>query len=105
MLALRRRTAPRISGRIRNGCRSGCGGPSMKARLLAMSWLTLLSSGVSAADFTDEAQVIAATPIYATVNEPTRDCWSETGTSNGYAETAPPTRSYAGAALGGVTGG
>jgi uncharacterized protein YcfJ len=62
----------------------------------------LLASGVQAADFTDEAQVIAATPIYATVNEPSRDCWNETSEAYRYPEQR---RSYAGAALGGITGG
>ena len=77
----------------------------MKTPLLAAAALTLLSTGVRAVDFTDEAQVIAATPIYATVNEPSQDCWNESSTAYAYPNPDRQPRSYAGAVVGGVAGG
>jgi len=52
-----------------------------------------------AADFTETAQVISATPIYRQVNEPRQECWSESAATG-----ATPERSYGGAIIGGVAG-
>ncbi len=53
------------------------------------------------ARFTDRAQVISSTPIYQQVNEPRRECWTETVD----AEYREERRSYGGAIVGGVVGG
>jgi len=50
--------------------------------------------------FTDTAEVIATVPVYGSINEPRRQCWTETVTT--YQE-AP--RSYGGTVLGTLTGG
>jgi uncharacterized protein YcfJ len=42
----------------------------------AIGLLVTTTNGL-ASDLTDEAEVVAATPIYETVNEPTRECWNE----------------------------
>jgi len=68
-------------------------------------WLVYmaLTGGVpavaQAADFTDTAQVLSATPIYRQVAEPRQECWTETAAPSGAQE-----RSYGGAVLGGVAG-
>ena len=50
--------------------------------------------------FSDHAQVLSSTPIYQQVNEPRRECWTETvGT-----EYRSEPRSYGGALIGGVVG-
>ena len=57
--------------------------------LLAASGLAQASNGRTARDsdgFTTRAQVLASTPVYDSVNEPRRECWTE---SDGY-----ETRSY-----------
>jgi len=56
-------------------------------------------AAAQAADFTDIAQVISATPIYRQVAEPRQECWTETATTSGAKE-----RSYGGAVIGGVAG-
>ena len=51
--------------------------------------------------FNDRARVLSSTPIYQQVNEPRRECWTETvGT-----EYRREPRSYGGALIGGVVGG
>lgn len=56
-------------------------------------------SPVYAADFIDNARVISSTPIYERVNEPRRECWTET------VQSAPKERSMGGAVVGGIAGG
>lgn len=52
--------------------------------------------------FRDRARVISTTPVYETVNEPKRTCWTET---LGHREFMREDKSYGGAILGGVVGG
>ncbi len=78
----------------------------MYRNILLATLIAVGSMSARAFDFIDEAQVVAATPIYETVNQPTQDCWNDTGapvTTTTYVD-APP-RSYGGAAIGGVAGG
>ncbi len=70
----------------------------MKKSLLALSLISLYG-GAYAADFTDTARVISSTPVYERVNEPKRECWTET------VQVAPKERSIGGAIIGGVAGG
>ncbi len=49
----------------------------------------------------DHARVLSSTPIYRQVNEPRRECWTETVSS----EYRREPRSYGGALIGGVVGG
>lgn len=70
----------------------------MKKTMLALS-VASLSGSAYAADFTDTARVISATPIYETVSEPKRECWTET------VQVAPKERSIGGAVVGGIAGG
>lgn len=67
---------------------------------LALIGLATLSTSGMAASFQDRAEVISSTPIYESVNDPRRECWSE---QVGY-ET-PRQREYGGAVLGGLVGG
>jgi uncharacterized protein YcfJ len=83
---------------------------TMRNAIAAAVVSTAFSFTAWAADFTDEAEVIAATPIYQTINEPTSDCWNETlyperseRSMTRYPERSG--RSYAGAAVGGIAGG
>ena len=85
----------------------------MKARTLNTTLVAALLAASSAAQaghgrgdgdgFTARALVIASTPVYETINEPRRECWTET---TGY-----ETRSYrdsnntGGAVLGAIAGG
>jgi len=73
----------------------------MHKPFLAAVLLSALGPTAWAFDYTDEAEVIAATPIYETINEPTRECWNEPVPVRSKAGS----RSYAGAAVGGVAGG
>lgn len=75
----------------------------MRKRTLIAAALVLTNIGAVAAELTDEAEVIAATPIYETVNQPERDCWTESATPQQPYE--PRSRSYVGATVGAVTGG
>ncbi len=70
----------------------------MKKSLLALTIASLFGS-VQAADFVDNARVISSTPIYDRVNEPRRECWTET------VQVAPQERSMTGTVVGGVAGG
>ncbi len=72
----------------------------MKKTVLLLS-LASLYTGAHAADFTDTARVISSTPIYERVNQPRRECWTET--VQGAA--TPSDRSYGGAIVGGIAGG
>lgn len=70
----------------------------MKKSMIALSVASLFGSAY-AADLTDTARVISATPIYETVSEPKRECWTET------VQVAPKERSMGGAIVGGIAGG
>jgi uncharacterized protein YcfJ len=74
------------------------GAMKMKKSVLVMSLLSLFGTAY-AADFTDTARVISATPVYERVNEPKRECWTES------VQVAPKERSIGGAVLGGIAGG
>lgn len=70
----------------------------MKKSLVLLSVLSLYGNA-QAADFTDSARVVSSSPIYERVNEPRRECWTET------VQVAPKERSLGGAVIGGVAGG
>ncbi len=71
----------------------------VSAMLLATtSTVALADSGMS---FTDRAQVVSSTPIYQQVNEPHRECWTETVGG----ESRSGDHSYGGAIVGGLIGG
>lgn len=72
----------------------------MKTRIL-VSALLAVAAGAQAADFTDTAQVISATPIYESINEPREECWTETVYDQ---PRHRGERSVAGPLLGGVAG-
>lgn len=67
--------------------------------LIYMTLTGAVPAVAQAADFTDTAQVLSATPIYRQVPESKQDCWTET-----VAPSTPQERSYGGAVLGGVAG-
>lgn len=74
------------------------------AALLAVSGAAQAGHGRDDADgFTTRAKVLASTPVYDTINEPSRECWTET--------VGQETRSYregsntGGAILGAIAGG
>ncbi|MHB1174241.1 MAG: glycine zipper 2TM domain-containing protein [Sulfuriferula sp.] len=52
-------------------------------------------------NFTDRAQVVSSTPVYQQINEPHRECWTETVGG----EYRNENRSYGGAIVGGLIGG
>ncbi len=70
----------------------------MKKSLLALGVFSIAGQ-VYAADLIDTARVVSSTPIYERVNEPRRECSTET------IQNAPKERSMGGAVLGGITGG
>lgn len=70
----------------------------MKKKLLLAS-LFVLFNQVYAADFTDIARVISSVPIYERVNEPHRECSTDT------VQYAPQERSIGGSLIGGIAGG
>lgn len=82
------------------------------ARLITAMTLMLTTAGAAWAGpryapdrdgpFLDRAQVLSSTPIYESINEPRRECWTEE--VPGYYERASE-RSYSGAVLGGIVGG
>lgn len=78
--------------------------PIVRITVLPLLWLSLQAG---AADFTDMAEVISVTPLKEFVNEPRRECWTETVTE--YRETTQyqsnDRYSGAGAVIGGITGG
>lgn len=71
----------------------------MKSKLTVGVALALTAAGAGAADFTDTAQVISATPILERVTEPRQECATDT-----VAAPQPKERSVAAPILGGVTG-
>lgn len=70
----------------------------MKMNLLVLSIVSLYGTAY-AADFTDTAKVISSTPIYERVNEPRRECSTET------VQGTPKERTMGGAIVGGIAGG
>jgi uncharacterized protein YcfJ len=70
----------------------------MKKSLLVLSIFSVYGLA-NAADFVDTARVVSSTPIYERVNEPRRECWTES------VQSAPRERSMTGAVVGGVAGG
>ena len=72
----------------------------MNKRFAVPLFLAASSAPGYAYDYTDTAEVVAAVPIYQTVNEPRQQCWTESVTY--YEETR---RSNGGAVIGGITGG
>lgn len=70
----------------------------MKQSLLLLSTISLCANAY-AADYTDTAQVVSSTPIYERVNEPRRECSTET------VQVAAKEHSMTGAIVGGVAGG
>lgn len=69
----------------------------MKKSLTTLSLIALFGP-VYAADFFDTARVISSTPIYERVNQPRRECNTDT------VQSAPKDRSIGGSILGGVAG-
>lgn len=66
----------------------------------ALSLALFSASGlIQAADFVDDARVVASRPVYERVSEPRQECWTET------AAAPAPQRSMGGALVGGVVGG
>ena len=72
----------------------------MKIRFTAPLLLATFAAPAFATDYTDEAEVISAVPMYQTVNEPSQQCWTESATT--YEQ---PHRSGGGAIIGAITGG
>lgn len=68
----------------------------MNTKLMLAAALSLGSGGLIAADYTDNAQVISATPIFERVSEPRQECTPE--------RAAPQDRSLVGPIVGGVAG-
>ena len=71
----------------------------MKIKIAAPLLLSALAVPAFATDYMDSAPVVSSVPVYQTVAEPQRQCWTESVTS--YEER----RSPGGVILGGLTGG
>jgi uncharacterized protein YcfJ len=81
----------------------------MKFRPIVIALATVLGLGAASAQadyrssFPDKARVISSTPVYDRINEPRRECWTETA---GYDEQVFRSRNdNGGAILGAITGG
>ena len=81
----------------------------MKTKPLIISLAAVLSLGAVSAqadyrpDFSDKARVISSTPVFDRVNEPRKECWTETV---GYEQQAYRSRNdNGGAIIGAITGG
>jgi len=57
-----------------------------------------------ATDFTDQAPVVATTPIYERVNAPKQECWNESVTTQGQSSGGSPLGAIVGGIAGGVIG-
>jgi len=68
----------------------------------ALMLALIFSASAQAAGFQDTAWVVASTPVYESVNQPRRECWSE---QVGHDSVGSRDRSYGGAVLGGLVGG
>lgn len=77
----------------------------IKLNLTALALLAVanLARADDGASFTDRAQVLSATPVYQQINEPRRECWTETVGS--YNNGGSAEHGYGGAILGGLVGG
>jgi uncharacterized protein YcfJ len=73
------------------------GGFNMNTKLMLAVALASGSGGVTAADYTDNAQVVSATPIFERVSEPRQECTTDRAA-------APQERSLVGPIVGGVAG-
>lgn len=76
---------------------------TLSAIALALIATTELAWADDGASFTDRAEVISSTPVYQQVNEPRRECWTET--VGGYSNGDGQPRGYGGAIVGGLVGG
>ena len=82
----------------------------MKARILNTTLIAALLAASGAAQaghgegdgFTTRAKVLASTPVYETINEPRRECWTETV---GYETRSTRDGNAGGAILGAIAGG
>src|SRR5512139_1336411 len=82
----------------------------MKARILNTTLIAALLAASGAAQaghgqgdgFTTRAKVLASTPVYETINEPRRECWTETV---GYETRSSRDGNAGGAILGALAGG
>ncbi|HKA44312.1 MAG TPA: glycine zipper 2TM domain-containing protein [Burkholderiales bacterium] len=72
----------------------------MKIAISAAILLAMADAGIAAPDYTDTAQVIAATPIIERVSEPRTECFTEPAS----APAPPRDRSLVGPVVGGVAG-
>jgi uncharacterized protein YcfJ len=73
--------------------------------LAALAALAVVAPS-SAAEFVDNARVMASTPVFERVAVPRQECWNEVMSYNQYrTEAAPRTNSPVGAIVGGVAGG
>lgn len=72
----------------------------MKSKLTLFAVAAVISVPASAYDYTDEADVLSAVPVYENVAAPLQQCWTESVTSY-----EAPARSGAGGLIGGVAGG
>ena len=70
----------------------------MNKSLMALCLISLFGPAC-AADFFDTARVVSSTPIYERINEPRRECTTDT------VQGSPRQRSMTGAVVGGVAGG
>ena len=86
----------------------------MKARILNTTLIAALLAASGAAQagrghgdgFTTRAKVLASTPVYETINEPRRECWTETVgyETQGYRESNNTGGAIIGAIAGGLVG-
>lgn len=68
---------------------------------IALPFVVAIASAPALAyDYTDRAEVISAIPVYETINEPQRECWTEFETRY-----ERPARSNGGSIIGAVAGG
>ena len=70
--------------------------------LAVAAGLALPAAG--ATDFTDQAAVVATTPIYERVNAPKQECWNESVTTQGQSSGGSPLGAIVGGIAGGVIG-
>jgi uncharacterized protein YcfJ len=80
----------------------------MKTKSLIISFATIASLGTASAQadyrngFPDKARVISSTPVYDHVNEPRKECWTETV---GYEERVSRGNNGGGSIIGAIAGG
>jgi uncharacterized protein YcfJ len=80
----------------------------MKTKPLIISLATVIGLGAATAnadfrsDFSDRARVVSSTPVYDRINEPSKECWTETV---GHEERVYRSNSNGGAIIGAIAGG